>query len=1176
LPDSERRSWLERECNGDAEMLRRVDALLAAHKASENPVDRLLPDADLAATRAYVQTGAPNLATLIAGRYKLLQQIGEGGMGAVWVAEQTEPVKRKVALKLIKPGMDSKAVLARFEAERQALALMDHPNIAKVLDGGVTDQGRPFFVMELVKGLPLTDYCDDRKMSVRERLDLFVQICSAVQHAHQKGIIHRDLKPSNILVTEHDGLPVPKVIDFGLAKALAAANPLTERTLFTAYGTVVGSPLYTAPEQVGINALDVDTRTDVFALGVILYELLTGTTPLEKQRFKEAAWDEMRRVIREEEPQRPSLRLSSSGSLPSLAASRHTEPQALKKLVRGELDWIVMKALEKDRNRRYETANGFAMDVRRHLTGEPVMAVPPSASYRFQKFLRRHRGPVAAVAVVMLALVGGVVGTTIGMFRANRAEHDASEARKDAEKALETANVAKKEAFDALTDLTDNTVGELMTRNPSFSKEQRAFLDRILSRYERLTASLPDDAETLEMRARSLFRVGKIRIAIGDYASAVQSAKQAVTVFRRLVELTPNDAEHAADFLEAMNHLALSYDRLAQKEQARSSNGEGVKLGEEFQEKFPRHLRVSDTLGMLYRNQALSVWHDPTRRLEILNRAVALEERLVQGVEADSQVLSTLLACLNLRAFHYCDQIDVERARADVERMKALLPPDPKPNLTDMYARGLLDLSVVLARAGHGDAAVAPARESVQIREGIVQAAPGNAELRQTLIASYRILAEKLSFVGRVDEAAKILKRAGDMVEEDAAAGRASRIALQERVILCVGLGRLSLGSGKLEDARKSAASAAKAARELLAITQLPKQTNAPEARAEFKGLAQRCNSVANLAEDVQLWDEAIEFGRKQLEFARLAVEPGKKPDQGGVNLVIWAHQTLSVAFVGSGRWDEALEEWQSLVRAAAWENPGAISDQACRHAAMYAEKLTAAGRKAHAEEVLAAGLEERRAKLKSDPNATAVKIQLHHAYRTLSLIYEYSRRFEDAIRICDRVVELGPPEDGDEKRVRDMYVFSHLCRAVCLDALGRDAEAEAAWNDYARQEGKAKHEPDLFRAHRLALNGRAESAVRYVEKHRLHVSGNGRDRFNTACVFAMASGNASLPTGRREEFAGKAVGMLEKAQAVGFFDDRNQIENAKKDVDLDAIRSHGDFKKWLAELTTGEAKRKK
>jgi serine/threonine protein kinase len=297
-------------------------------------------------------------------------------MGTVYMAEQSEPVKRLVALKLIRAGMDSRQVVARFEAERQALALMDHPHIARVFDGGATASGRPYFVMELVKGVPITRYCDENRLTPKERLELFVPVCQAIQHAHQKGVIHRDIKPSNVLVASYDGTPVPKVIDFGIAKA--AGQQLTDRTLVTGFGAVVGTLEYMSPEQAELNALDIDPRSDIYALGVLLYELLTGSTPLEKKRLKEAAMLEVLRLIREEEPARPSMRLSSTDELPAVAAKRSLEPKQLSGLVRSDLDWIVMKALEKDRSRRYETANGLAADVQRYLADEPVLACPPS------------------------------------------------------------------------------------------------------------------------------------------------------------------------------------------------------------------------------------------------------------------------------------------------------------------------------------------------------------------------------------------------------------------------------------------------------------------------------------------------------------------------------------------------------------------------------------------------------------------------------------------------------------------------------------------------------------------------------------------------------------------------------------------------------------------------------
>jgi tetratricopeptide (TPR) repeat protein len=431
---AERAAYLDAACGGDAALRQHLDELLAAQAKLGSFL--VQPRNGSPRTADFEPTEVPG--TVIAGRYKLLEEIGEGGMGTVWVAEQTQPVRRKVALKLVKPGLDSRSVLARFEAERQALALMDHPNIAKVLDGGMTETGRPFFAMEYVKGVPITEFCDATRLSVSERLQLFVQVCQAVQHAHQKGIIHRDLKPSNILVAPYDDRPVPKVIDFGLAKAMHQS--LTERTLHTAHETVLGTPLYMSPEQAQLNNLDVDTRSDIYSLGVLLYELLTGTTPVEQKRFKEAAWDEVRRIIREEEPPRPSTRLSSVKTLPSLAASRQTEPAKLTRLVRGELDWVVMKALEKDRIRRYETANGFALDIQRYLAGEAVAAVPPSAGYRLRKFARRNRGALAAAAVLTVAilLALGTAAASIGYVAADRAARRAEEVRERAARQAET------------------------------------------------------------------------------------------------------------------------------------------------------------------------------------------------------------------------------------------------------------------------------------------------------------------------------------------------------------------------------------------------------------------------------------------------------------------------------------------------------------------------------------------------------------------------------------------------------------------------------------------------------------------------------------------------------------------------------------------------------------------
>jgi hypothetical protein len=358
--------------------------------------------------------------SIIAGRYKLLEPLGEGGMGVVWLAEQSEPIRRQVAVKLLQTAMHSKAFLGRFELERQSLALMDHPNIAKILDGGIAPDGRPFFVMERVKGVSITQFCETRNLPLRERLELFLPVCQAIQHAHQKGIIHRDIKPSNVLVALYDDKAVPKVIDFGVAKP--TGQPLTEKTLHTMIGSVVGTPAYMSPEQAGLHNLDIDTRSDVYSLGVLLYELLTGTTPIEKNRFRGVPIEDWSRLVREEEPPRPSARLSTTETRAKLTTVIGTESVKLSKLLRGELDWIVMKALEKDRTRRYETASSLARDVERYLADEVVEARPPTVAYRARKFLRKHRGPVIASVMVLLALVGGVVGTVWQAGRAERAQ----------------------------------------------------------------------------------------------------------------------------------------------------------------------------------------------------------------------------------------------------------------------------------------------------------------------------------------------------------------------------------------------------------------------------------------------------------------------------------------------------------------------------------------------------------------------------------------------------------------------------------------------------------------------------------------------------------------------------------------------------------------------------------
>jgi serine/threonine protein kinase/tetratricopeptide (TPR) repeat protein len=526
LPPASHDAFLARMCGGDQALRRRVEALLQAHAEAG---DFLQPPAEA--------QGQPVAGFNLAGeepgdwigRYRLLQQIGEGGCGVVYMAEQQEPVRRRVALKIIKPGMDTKSVIARFEAERQALALMDHPNIAKVFDAGATKSGRPYFVMELVRGTKITAYCDEQALSTEDRLSLFVQVCQAVQHAHQKGVIHRDLKPSNILVTTSEtGAPSPVVIDFGIAKA-TTNQQLTDKTLFTAFEMLIGTPAYMSPEQTALTNTDVDTRTDIYSLGVLLYELLTGSTPFDAAELLKAGLDEVRRTIREQEPLRPSARLGrmTREEQTTVAQRRHVEPPALIRSLRGDLDWIVMRALEKDRTRRYETANGLALDVQRYLADEVIAARPPSRLYRLRKLIARNRiifvGAVIILALLITSLV--VVLTLLTRERHARREAEAARHEAEADKSRAQAESDKSQQVTQFLEEMLRGVGPAVAlgRNTAMLRE---ILDNAATRIRRDLAAQP--ASRIQLQTV----IGQVYHQLGDFTQAEVNLREAAALCR--------------------------------------------------------------------------------------------------------------------------------------------------------------------------------------------------------------------------------------------------------------------------------------------------------------------------------------------------------------------------------------------------------------------------------------------------------------------------------------------------------------------------------------------------------------------------------------------------------------------------------------------------------------------
>jgi serine/threonine protein kinase len=629
LSSAQRAAYLDEVCGDNAQLRDEVESLLKASDEARGFFAGLSPCGVVTLDEPITERPGT-----VIGPYKLLEQIGEGGFGVVFMAEQQQPIRRKVALKVLKPGMDTKQVIARFEAERQALALMDHPNIAHVFDGGATDSGRPYFVMELVRGQSLTEYCDQNNLPIHERLELFVNVCQAVQHAHQKGIIHRDIKPSNILVTLHDGVPVPKVIDFGIAKA--TGPQLTDKTLFTNYAQMIGTPLYMSPEQAEMSGLDIDTRSDIYSLGVLMYELLTGTTPFDKERLRSAGYDEIRRIIREEEPCKPSTRMSTLNQAATTASShRQSDPRKLSRLFRGELDWIVMKALEKDRNRRYESASVFAADVQHYLHDEPVQACPPSAAYRFRKFARRNKARLAIVGLVLAGLLLGVAMLVVNDLQITAAHKRTGEARDTADRQRAHAEENLKLALQALDQIYITPIeqeisdkrqhGKLPLAPDKLEQVDRQLLQKGLEFYEQFARANEDQASPLlrgEM-GKAYQRVGYIHVILGQNDKAEQALAKGIDIVESLYREHP-------DLVDSYT-LVHCYEWLGHVLMAKGRPGEAETV-------LRRYFAVTRQLAEAHpsdRNFSIPLY-DASRRL--------LEALLQQGQFADAVELSEAMA----------------------------------------------------------------------------------------------------------------------------------------------------------------------------------------------------------------------------------------------------------------------------------------------------------------------------------------------------------------------------------------------------------------------------------------------------------------------------------------------------------------------------------------------------
>jgi len=1142
---AERRAYLDQACADAPEVREKVEGLLRAYDDAGSFLESSPPGLGTVEHRPAEGPGSR------IGPYKLLEQLGEGGMGTVWMAEQREPIKRLIALKLIKPGMDSRAVLARFEAERQALALMDHPNIARVLDGGTTPEGRPYFIMELVKGLPLTEYCDDRRLSVRDRLDLFVQVCSAVQHAHQKGVIHRDLKPSNILVTEHDGKPVPKVIDFGLAKALHALHALTERTLYTSFGTMVGTPQYMAPEQVGINALDVDTRTDIYALGVILYELLTGTTPLEKKRFYDAAWDEMRRLIREEEAPLPSVRLSSSDALPSLAARRQVEPAKLSRLVRGDLDWIVLKSLEKDRNRRYETANGLAMDVQRHLADEPVLACPPSVTYRLHKFARKHRAGLVAVAAFAALLLLGVAVSTWQAIRATRAEQLAVMAR-DAEaaerleaeqqrdkaqaaRALADRNfqTARKAVEDYLQKVTDNPD---LKNNPNSHDLRKQLLTAALPFFEEFVKEKSDDPAVRFDQAKAVAKLALLRGSMGERESASRDYTTARDTFARLAADFPAVPNYRRELARTLFSLGRNLEALGKNSEAEAELQRSRSILEKLVIDFPAvpeyrnaQALTLTALGLLLLHQ--SKLNDAEANLR---QAFPIYEKLSADFPGDAGYRSSLAGAhsnLGMVLSELGKQADAEAAYRQAIALQENLAADfpTVRGYREFLATHHSGLAGLLKERGKQAEAEVAYRHTVILRERLAGDFPAVPTYRSDLAATYHNLGMVLNDSGKRADAERLFRQAVILQEKlvaDFPKVPAYRNYLANHLTL---LGLL------LHDLRRLAE--AEAAHRQAFVLREKLVAESPAVPAYRRGLAGAYNNLGAVLRDLGKRADAEVFLRQAIAVEeRLVAESPAVPGYRDWLANHLSHLGRLLRTLGRlAEAEAALRKALALREKLTDDSPTvpAYRVSLASDLVRYGQLLTTRGQSQAALDQYAKAISLLDETLAQNSQLAAARKFLRIAYSHRATALRRLARYDEAVRECDRALALVDDAVGDGS-------------TRCEIRLSRAAALLAQTGDHARAAAETE---ELTRGDKVS----------------------GDDLYAATGVLALASAAAKDDEKRRESYAMQAVALLRRARAANYFGDGGHVEALKTEPDLKALRARQDFQALVKELESKE-----
>jgi len=1040
---AERAGFLDAACGNDVSLRAKVEALLNAdanagkflRESTRGQGHDVAQGSDLGATisrsgRFADMSGLCSGGCLECsgrcsfGRYKLLQQIGEGAFGVVYVAEQCEPVQRRVALKVIRLGMDTRQVTARFDAERQALAMMDHPNIAKVLDAGSTETGRPYFVMEYIKGVPIVEYCDTEKLDTKQRLDLVTKVCDAIQHAHQKGIIHRDIKPSNVLITLLDGVPVPKVIDFGVAKATSAE--LTTRTLFTERRQMIGTPAYMSPEQAEMSGLDIDTRSDIYSLGVLLYELLTGTKPFDLAELLSKGYAEMMRTIREVEPQKPSSRLSTLGNTGTHTAQQRcaVDPKKLSQALRGDLDWIVMKCLEKNRTRRYDTANDLAMDIRRHLAGQAVLAAPPSAAYRLRKFVRRNRAVVITASLVGLLLVAGTIGTTRGLILTARSNADLKRSHAAVQERYELA-------VDAVKTFHTGVSQDFLLQQDQFKELRDGLLGAASSFYEKLGGLLKDEADVPSRRSllRANFEVAALTNMVGRREDALALHRRVLQGREELAALPGANPEMALDVAQSLLAVGEMLEQTGQTDEAlamfeRARSSVAARNG-----------------GPPQGPAAQSVFAEAEERAGLLFNKIGRTDEALRAIERAGALLKTIAAA---------DPEDTEEqlALASSRHALATLLKTAKP------AEALVVFEEVRA-----------------IRQKLADAHPDVPRFQRELSQSHRSIGAALYAAGNANEALKAFDKALPIAQKLADANPAV-IQLQfDLVDILQYIGHVHRTSGRLAEALDD---------ETRAFTIISKLVEAHPTVTKFQAhLAGSYNNIGWVLSLMGKSAEALEAQAKALAIRQMMADANASMTQYQADLV-WCHDRIGDLLLHARRPGEALSSFEAArtiltkladAHLADPSPPNELQADVANSHMNVADALRAMGRRAEARAGYKAAIAMCEALVREHPTSARYRSGLARSLRRLGLTRLAEGDAAGAAADTKRALEL--LESVAKPRPDDWFEMA-CCHAVLSTLAGHEGsgvrvaegplEAQKAMALLTTTVGMREHEPATYR----------------------------------------------------------------------------------------------------------------